>query len=193
MQKHVRQRIGYLFLSFLLLMVAKYLWIVMMETNTMGSSCSSGLWNRRYIIEGKLFHWFLEGGYPCRYTLISFAGFYLYFTMFYLLYKAIGDRIFSGKLSWRRDILEVTFFFFVYWGALLSEIKKYVSSLSSEALIYSFAGSLTVIWLLCVLALMRHFIVGLKINAFLKGFLLLALSYLFLIIAATATIVLLHQ
>lgn len=187
--KQIKRILIYLFISFLLLLIADLLWSVMMETNTMGSSCSASRWKHRYIIDGKVFQWFLEDGYPCLYSLTSFMGFYLYFTMFYLLYKATGDKLFGGK-SRRRDISEVTLLLLIYWGGLLSEIRSHVSSLPSEALIYSFAGSLSVIWPLYVLGAWRHFFIGLKLNSFLKGLLLFVSSYLFIIIAVIATLLL---
>ena len=181
MQKHVRQWIGYLFLSLLFLLIISIFWHMSWDSNTMGSSCSSTLWQKRGTVENLYFQWFLEDGYPCRYTNVLF-NFYIYFIPFYYLYKYLESKIWRKSTSFLWDIGEVTALLLIHWGVLLSVIDTHILPLSGEVIYNAFAGSLVAVFPVYVLALLRRLAIKLGADSFLKGVMAFILGVIVFII-----------
>ena len=177
----VEKWIGYLFLSLLFLGLVCFLWTVMMETNTMGSACSSTLWQKRGTVDNLYFQLFLEDGYPCRYTNVLF-NFYIYFIPFYYLYKYLESKIWRKSTSFLWDIGEVTALLLIHWGVLLSIIDTHILPLSGEVIYNAFAGSLVAVFPVYVLALLRRLAIKLGADSFLKGVMAFILGVIVFII-----------
>ncbi len=177
----VEKWIGYLFLSLLFLGLVCFLWTVMMETNTMGSACSSTLWQKRGTVDNLYFQWFLEDGYPCRYSEMT-IDFYVFFIPFYYLYKYLESKIWRKSTSFLWDIGEVTALLLIHWVVLLSIIDTHILPLSGEVIYNAFAGSLVAVFPVYVLALLRRLAIKLGADSFLKGVMAFILGVIVFII-----------
>ena len=151
------------------------------DSNTMGSSCSSTLWQKRGMVDNLYFQWFLEDGYPCRYTNVLF-NFYIYFIPFYYLYKYLESKIWRKSTSFLWDIGEVTALLLIHWAVLLSVIDTRILPLNGEVIYNAFAGSLAAVFPVYVLALLRRLAIKLGADSFLKGVMAFILGVIVFII-----------
>ena len=181
MNDKIKRWIGYLFLSLLFLELVSFLWTVMMGTNTMGSSCSSTLWQERGTVNNLYFQWFLESGYPCRYAEMS-IDFYVYFIPFYYLYKYLESKVWGRNTSFIWDMGEVTALVLIHWMLLLSVIDVRILPLSGEVIYNAFAGSLAAVFPVYILALLRRLAIRLGADSFIKGVMAFILGVIVFII-----------
>ncbi len=181
MNDKIKHWIGYLFLSLLFLLIISIFWYMSWDSNTMGSSCSSTLWQERGTVNNLYFQWFLEEGYPCRYTNVLF-NFYVYFIPFYYLYKYLESKIWGRNTSFIWDMGEATALVLIHWMILLSVIDVRILPLSGEVIYNAFAGSLAAVFPVYILALLRRLAIRLGADNFIKGVMAFILGVIVFII-----------
>ena len=167
---------------YLLFVFVVYFWaLACWGTNSQGSNCLTYSVEEFFVV-GKIhiFNWFDEQSIvPCRFTLKTIVIFYTYFVWMFCLYKYVQAKINGGSEGIKTDLIEFCGAILCYLFLLGREVWL-VGIKVDLSLVFAALGGIFLVTFpaLVIIFLRRYFIKQFKIDGFVKGTVVLLLTYL---------------